>query len=77
LGQRPDEVRVFNAAMGAKTDGAFSEMLASSDFAGFGPVGDIGGGKWHLLRAMLDAVANARGSRSNCCTRSPRIRGLA
>lgn len=61
LAQRPEEGRVFNAAMGAKAHGAVAGILASYDFSGFGLIGDIGGGNGHLLRAILDVVPNARG----------------
>jgi hypothetical protein len=61
LAQRPEEGRVFNAAMGAKAHGAVAGILTSYDFSGFGLIGDIGGGNGHLLRAILDASPNARG----------------
>ena len=61
LAQRPEEGQVFNAAMGAKAQGAVAGILASYDFSGFGLIGDIGGGRGHLLRAILDASPNARG----------------
>jgi hypothetical protein len=61
LAQRPEEGRVFNAAMGAKAHGAVAGILASYDFSGFGLIGDIGGGNGHLLSAILDAVPKARG----------------
>jgi hypothetical protein len=59
--QHPEEGRVFNAAMGAKAQGAVAGILASYDFSGFGRIGDIGGGSGHLLRAILDASPNAEG----------------
>lgn len=61
LAQRPEEGRVFNAAMSAKAQGAVAGILASYDFSGFGLIGDIGGGSGHLLRAVLDAAPNVRG----------------
>ncbi len=61
LAQRPEEGRVFNAAMGAKAHGAGDGILASYDFSGFGLIGDIGGGSGHLLRAVLDAEPSAEG----------------
>ncbi len=61
LAQRPEEGRVFNAAMGAKAQGAVAGILASYDFSGFGRIGDIGGGSGHLLRAVLDTEPAARG----------------
>ena len=61
LAHRPDEGRVFNAAMSAKAHGAVAGILASYDFSDFSVIGDIGGGNGHLLRAILDAVPNGRG----------------
>lgn len=61
LAQRPEEGRVFNSAMVAKAHGAVAGILASYDFSGFGTISDIGGGNGHLLRAILDAVPNAKG----------------
>ena len=61
LAGRPEEGRVFNAAMGAKAHGAVAGILASYDFSGFGRIGDIGGGSGHLLRAVLDAEPGAKG----------------
>jgi hypothetical protein len=62
LAQRPEEGHVFNAAMGAKAQGAVAGILASYDFSGFDLIGDIGGGSGHLLRAVLDdASPNAKG----------------
>ncbi len=61
LAQRPEERRVFNAAMSAKAQGAIAGILASYDFSGFDLIGDIGGGRGHLLRAILEASPNARG----------------
>ncbi len=61
LAQRPEEGRVFNAAMSAKAQGAVAGIVASYDFSGFGSIGDIGGGSGHLLRAVLDTAPNARG----------------
>jgi hypothetical protein len=61
LAQRPEEGRVFNAAMGAKARGAIAGILASYNFSDFGRIGDIGGGSGHLLRAVIDAEPNAEG----------------
>ncbi len=61
LAHRPDEGRVFNAAMTAKAHGAVAGMLASYDFSGFSRIGDIGGGNGHLLCAVLNAVPSASG----------------
>jgi hypothetical protein len=61
LAQRPDEGRVFNAAMTGKAGGAVHGILTSYDFSRFSSIGDIGGGSGHLLRAILEAVPTATG----------------
>jgi hypothetical protein len=57
----PDENRIFNAAMTGKAHGQVAGVLAAYDFGGFDTVGDIGGGRGHLLLAVLDAAPNANG----------------
>jgi hypothetical protein len=52
---------IFNAAMAAKAHGQVAGVLASYDFSRFGTIGDIGGGRGHLLQGILDAVPGARG----------------
>lgn len=57
----PEANAVFNAAMAARSHGQVAAIVASCDFAGFGRIGDIGGGRGHLLRAVLDANPDAAG----------------
>jgi O-methyltransferase domain len=59
--EHPEERAIFNAAMSAKAQGQVSGVVAAYDFSEFGTIGDIGGGRGHLLRAVLDAVLAARG----------------
>lgn len=61
LGAHPGAAGIFNAAMVGKTHAQIAGIMASYDFAGFGTIGDIGGGSGHLLRAVLDAAPDARG----------------
>lgn len=62
LAQRPEESRVFNAAMAGKAHGAIAGILSAYDFSDFSVIGDIGGGSGHLLRAVLDdAAPNGKG----------------
>jgi hypothetical protein len=61
LEQRPEEARVFNAAMMGKAQGAVAGILAAYDFSPYGTIADIGGGNGHLLRAILEAVPDATG----------------
>jgi hypothetical protein len=57
----PEDNAIFNAAMEAKAHGQIAGVVAAYDFSGFRLIGDIGGGRGHLLRAVLDSVPDARG----------------
>ena len=59
--EHPDEAGIFNAAMAAKAHGQVAGVMAAYDFSGFGVVGDIGGGRGHLLEAVLESAPAARG----------------
>ena len=53
--------RIFDAAMTAKAHGQVPAVVGSYDFSGARTIGDIGGGRGHLLRAILDRVPTATG----------------
>lgn len=59
--QHPEDSSIFNAAMAAKAHGQVAGIVAAYDFSGFGLIGDIGGGRGHLLRAVLDSAPQASG----------------
>jgi O-methyltransferase len=59
--EHPDEAEVFGQAMTAKAAADVSAIHAAYDFRRFGTIADIGGGRGHLLRAVLDAVPSAQG----------------
>ena len=61
LQRHPDEARVFDAAMTAKAAGDIAAVLAAYDFSRFTTIADIGGGRGHLLRAVVDTVPQAHG----------------
>ncbi|HET9306735.1 MAG TPA: methyltransferase [Candidatus Sulfotelmatobacter sp.] len=61
LAADPEASAIFNAAMTAKAHGQVAAVLAAYDFSVFGNIADIGGGRGHLLRAILEAVPTARG----------------
>jgi C-methyltransferase len=61
LRQRPDEAAIFDRAMTAKAVAAVTGVLAVYDFGRFTSLVDVGGGRGHLLRAVLDAVPSATG----------------
>ncbi len=57
----PEEGRIFDAAMTAKAHGHVAGVVRAYDFSGFRLIGDIGGGRGHLLQAVLDAAPAAKG----------------
>ena len=61
LVEHPDEAHVFGEAMTAKGHAQIAGVLAAYDFAGFGVVGDIGGGRGHLISAILQRAPDTRG----------------
>ena len=61
LAAHPEESRIFNDAMAAKAHGHIAGVLGAYDFSGFGVIGDIGGGRGHLLEAVLTRAPQARG----------------
>jgi len=61
LRTHPDEARVFDQAMTAKAQADIAAVLAAYDFGRFERIADIGGGRGHLLQAVLDAVPTATG----------------
>ena len=58
---RPEEAQVFGQAMTAKAAADIASVLNAYDFERFGVVADVGAGRGHLLRAVLDATPNAKG----------------
>jgi hypothetical protein len=61
LAQHPEANSIFNATMLAKAQGQIPAIVASRDFSEFKTIGDIAGGRGHLLSAILDATPNATG----------------
>jgi hypothetical protein len=59
--EHPEDSSIFNAAMEGKAHGQVAGVVAAYDFSGFGLIGDIGGGRGHLLRAVLDSAPQAGG----------------
>jgi hypothetical protein len=59
--EHPEDSSIFNAAMAAKAHGQVAGVVAAYDFSGFRVIGDIGGGRGHLLRAVLDSAPDATG----------------
>lgn len=57
----PDESEIFNAAMAAKARAQIAAVVSAYDFSRSQLVGDIGGGRGHLLAAVLQASPRTRG----------------
>lgn len=56
-----EEAAVFGQAMSAKAAADIAAVMRGYDFARFATIADIGGGRGHLLRAILEAAPRARG----------------
>lgn len=61
LAANPDEASLFNAGMTSKSRGDIAAILRAYDFSRFETIGDIGGGRGHLLGAILGAAPRAKG----------------
>jgi hypothetical protein len=61
LQRHDDEARIFDASMTAKAAGDTAAVLAAYDFSRFSTIADIGGGRGHLLRAVLQAAPDTSG----------------
>jgi C-methyltransferase len=61
LSDRPDEAEIFGRAMTAKAGADVAAVSDAYDFNRFNTIADIGGGRGHLLRAILDSAPSAKG----------------
>ena len=59
--EHPEAGRIFDQAMTGKAQGQIAGVVGGYPFSGFGLIGDIGGGRGHLLEAVLAATPNAKG----------------
>lgn len=57
----PEDSAVFNAAMAAKAIAQVAAIVPAYDFSKCERIGDIGGGRGHLLQAVLRSAPRARG----------------
>ena len=57
----PAAAQIFNEAMAAKAHGQVAGIIEAYDFSRFKTIGDIGGGRGHLLSAVLKSTPAARG----------------
>jgi len=60
--EHPEANGIFNATMAAKAHGQVAGVVAAYDFSGFKRIGDIGGGRGHLLQAVLECAPSAKGA---------------
>lgn len=61
LQEHPGERDVFDQAMTAKSAADTAAVLGAYDFGRFATIADVGGGRGHVLHAVLDAVPTAEG----------------
>ena len=61
LAERPEASAVFTGAMIGKSFGQVAGVLESFDFSRFSRIADVGGGRGHLLQAILDQYPAAMG----------------
>jgi hypothetical protein len=59
--QHPEASAIFNSTMVAKAQMHIAAVLAAYDFSKFKMIGDIGGGRGHLLMAVLERAPQAEG----------------
>jgi hypothetical protein len=57
----PDEAAVFNAAMVSKSRTVLPAVAEAYDFRAFAAIADIGGGRGHLLKLILERAPQAQG----------------
>lgn len=56
-----EEARIFDAAMTAKSNAEIAALIPCFDFTRYGVIADVGGGRGHILIAVLAAAPNAKG----------------
>ena len=61
LSRAPAEREVFGRAMSARAAGDTAAVLAAHDFSSTRRIVDVGGGRGHLLHAVLEVTPQARG----------------
>jgi hypothetical protein len=61
LKENPEASRIFGEAMTAKAQGHIAAIVQTYDFSRFDAIADIGGGRGHLIQAILAATPTASG----------------
>jgi hypothetical protein len=57
----PEAGKLFDAAMTSKARNQIASVMAAYDFSDCGAIADIGGGRGHLLQAVLDSAPRTTG----------------
>jgi O-methyltransferase len=57
----PEEAAIFNAAMVSKSRTVLPAVAAAYDFAPFATIVDVGGGRGHLLKLILERAPSVHG----------------
>lgn len=57
----PEESAIFNAAMVSKSRTVLPAVAAGYDFSAFATIADVGGGRGHLLKLILERTPQAQG----------------
>ncbi len=57
----PEDAQLFDAAMTSKAHGQVAAVLGVYDFASFRTIADVGGGRGHLIKRVLDSAPLAKG----------------
>jgi len=57
----PEDAHIFDAAMTSKSIAEIAAVIPAFDFTPYGTIADIGGGRGHVLAAVLQAAPAARG----------------
>ncbi len=57
----PEEGAIFNSAMVSKSRTVLPAVAAAYDFSGFATITDVGGGRGHLLKLILERAPHAHG----------------
>jgi hypothetical protein len=61
LATHPDQAAIFGEAMAGKARADIADVLDAYDFSPFRMIADVGGGRGHLLEAVLGRVEQAHG----------------
>jgi hypothetical protein len=61
LASHPDEARIFDEIMTSKAHADISALMPAYDFSKFKLIVDVGGGRGHLVKAILAAAPNSSG----------------